>query len=127
MNECLKCKHRGTLVNSRHSKCTHPNIEMMLGDHDWLYDIIRAFASDEYLYELNIMGMRTVFSQPVGGNWTLFPFNFDPVWLESCTGYEPSKEYIDKPDARVYEQTKAINRGNGRIELVTERVEEEED
>lgn len=89
---CYECKHRGGVPGSAHSSCRHP-----------------AFASalEHPLGQLlSIMGRRSganaSFGHPdcvVKGNahgirqgWFLHPFNFDPVWLESCTGFEKQPE-----------------------------------
>lgn len=55
---CYKCKYRGSLPGDTHSCCKNP----------------LAFAiGDEY---------------GVNSGWFFHPFNFDPIWLKYCDGYE---------------------------------------
>ena len=84
MNECYKCKHRGSVAGSCHSSCHHPDIE----------------DSKRFLHLLVVMGVGAT---AVGGKdgwlikgdphgvqkgWFQWPDNFDPVWIVGCGGYE---------------------------------------
>jgi hypothetical protein len=62
--KCYECKHRGTIAGNCHSKCNNPDAKVTGDPH----------------------GIRN--------GWFFFPINFDPVWLQSCTGFEqlPAKE-----------------------------------
>jgi len=35
-----------------------------------------------------------VIADPIGirNGWFIWPINFDPIWLEQCTGYEKTKK-----------------------------------
>jgi hypothetical protein len=55
---CYECKHRGDLVYNVHSCCGN----------------IKA----------NVTGNAYGKSQ----GWFYWPTNFDPIWLESCDGFE---------------------------------------
>jgi hypothetical protein len=55
---CYECKHRGELVWDAHSKCLNKNAKV---------------TGNEY-------GRRS--------GWFNHPSNFDPVWLETCDGFE---------------------------------------
>jgi hypothetical protein len=65
MNACYKCKHRGTVPGDRHSCCNHP------GRRD-----------------LAVKGS----AYGVKSGWFTWPWNFDPVWLEVCSGFEIKDE-----------------------------------
>ena len=89
---CYECKYRGGVPGSAHSSCNHP-----------------AFADDLENPYSNLMSIfagvgrvppfqahRTtckVTGSPHGKKmgWFNHPFNFDPVWLETCEGFEPKE------------------------------------
>ena len=85
---CYECKHRGGVPGSAHSSCRHPAFAAAL-DHPLgqLLSIMgrrsgvdTRVASDGCVVVGNAHGIRH--------GWFMHPFNFDPVWLESCTGFE---------------------------------------
>lgn len=98
MNECLKCKHRGKLINSRHSTCLHPSILELQGDHELLYRLFYMLTHPNKTYELRLPNFKIIFSQPIGGELTLFPFNYDPIWIEKCYCLDLIDKYVDNPD-----------------------------
>lgn len=61
INACYKCRYRGTLPGNRHSRCTHPNKN-----------------------DIEVIGDKYGKSQ----GWFMWPFNFDPTWLVSCSGFK---------------------------------------
>lgn len=84
---CYECKHRGGVPGSAHSSCRHPAFS--------------AVSDDPLMMMFSLLGKRAGPMQIVSkdcevtGNkhgvkmgWFNHPLNFDPVWLESCTGYE---------------------------------------
>ncbi len=56
--DCYKCKYRGNLVYDAHSCCKNKDAKVKGNSH----------------------GIRS--------GWFSHPHNFDPVWLESCNGFE---------------------------------------
>ena len=88
MNECLTCKHRGSVPNSRHSSCKHPIVEQYIGNHEDLmliFDVIVNKHKIPWIHEnLKVVLDEDAFAE----GWASWPFNFDPIWLKSCTGYE---------------------------------------
>lgn len=89
-NACLTCKHRGFVPNSRHSKCLHPDVLHM--DCDTTAMVIQRLArKDEVIRITSAMGVQFA-EQGVRGNWALWPFNFDPIWLVECLGFEKEGE-----------------------------------
>ena len=84
---CYKCKHRGTIPGDAHSRCRHPSN----GDSENpLLEMFAIFASVgrappmELDTGLNIQGNP----HSIRNGWFNWPWNFDPVWLESCNGWE---------------------------------------
>lgn len=65
---CYKCKWRGKVPGSAHSRCEHPIVN-----------------------SLKVEGHE----RGIRGGWFHHPYNFDPVWLVSCDGFnakEPATE-----------------------------------
>ena len=87
-SDCLTCRYRGTVPNSRHSSCKHPAAESVLSNSEDLLALMKSIANEgriPYLYP----GFKVEFDQAgVIQGYALWPFNFDPIWLEECTGYE---------------------------------------
>ena len=65
---CYACRHRRSISGDAHSLCAHPNA-------------LAAAAG---------IPVMTVKGHPHGirSGWFVFPFNFDPVWLLECSGFE---------------------------------------
>lgn len=85
-NACLTCKHKGRVPNSRHSKCKHPDV-LHMDCNTYAMVIKKLAAGDEVIQITSRMGVQFA-NQGVEGNWALWPFNFDPIWLVECLGYE---------------------------------------
>lgn len=56
--KCYECKYRADICGDAHSQCKN---------------ILATVVGDEY-------GIKN--------GWFLYPFNFDPVWLRYCDGFE---------------------------------------
>lgn len=87
--DCYQCKYRGEVPGSCHSSCNHPafakinddpllQLMGMLGKRGPLSGLVTK--TDGCVVTGNAHGIRN--------GWFVHPFNFDPVWLESCTGFE---------------------------------------
>jgi hypothetical protein len=81
---CYKCKHRGAADYSAHSTCNHP-----------IFDAVRGGKFLQMIWMLK--GLKSPFEKRLnvtynqhGFNhgWFMWPINFDPVWLNSCDGFE---------------------------------------
>lgn len=87
--DCYECVHRGKVAGSAHSSCHHP---AFVKAHDNpLMNIMAIFGSvgrappmQVKSDEVEVVGN----SHGIAHGWFNHPFNFDPVWLEKCTGYE---------------------------------------
>lgn len=80
---CYACRWRRDLSGDAHSECVHPATEesggvlALVG----LADGGRQMGASKTLnIKANAHGFRM--------GWFLWPVNFDPVWLEECTGFE---------------------------------------
>jgi hypothetical protein len=62
--DCYKCKFREKLIGDAHSQCTNKNPEIKIIG--------------------NLHGIKN--------GWFYWPFNYDPVWLESCNFFEEKEK-----------------------------------
>ena len=79
---CYECKHRRSVPGDAHSECVNP----LISDTD---RIITGFAllagqRSAAMKILNVSGSR----HGIKSGWFYWPLNFDPVWLETCDGFE---------------------------------------
>ena len=85
---CYECKYRGDVPGDAHSSCKHPSI----GAHDPLDQVMAILASvGRTEPPTNAAAMTlNIKADPHGvrSGWFNWPFNFDPVWLLSCDGFE---------------------------------------
>ena len=86
--KCYSCKHRRNISGDAHSQCIHPATgnegDDLVGG---LMTMIGNVMSDKGIpgaAELRIKGNAHGIEQ----GWFYWPFNYDPVWLENCDGYE---------------------------------------
>jgi len=86
---CYKCKWCGNVPGSAHICCNHPSVKPAMDNP--MMRIAGIFSSVGRFPpiianspELNIKG------NPFGiaRGWFNFPFDFDPVWLDNCDGFE---------------------------------------
>jgi hypothetical protein len=87
---CYDCKWRGSLPGSAHSKCNHPTNQAIVNDP--LAQAFAIFASVGRFPQLPTPRNRLGVSgnaHGVANGWFNWPLNFDPIWLESCNGFEP--------------------------------------
>lgn len=85
---CYECKHRGKLVGSAHSCCNHPNTGSARDDP--IAEITAIFAGVGRAAPVQAECGLNVKGHPAGirRGWFNWPYNFDPVWLLSCDGFE---------------------------------------
>jgi len=88
--DCYKCRWRRNVPGDAHSKCEHPSLKEITDDPT--LELLSFLSSAKRISppgpvtnsELNIKGN----SHGISKGWFNFPFNFDPVWLENCDGFE---------------------------------------
>lgn len=59
---CYECKYRGEIAGDAHSCCLNKQAKVTGNEH----------GKSE--------------------GWFFWPFNFDPIWLESCNGFEKKEK-----------------------------------
>ena len=80
---CYQCKHRTGIPGDAHSECKHPAVN----DCDRVVAPIALNTGirSQALKRLNVSGNP----HGIKNGWFFWPINFDPVWLETCDGFEP--------------------------------------
>lgn len=90
--DCYQCVHQGEVPGDAHSCCQHPNA----GGDDPLGRVMATFASvGRVAPVMDAEGAEklTIKGHPHGirMGWFNWPYNFDPTWLEECSGFEAKK------------------------------------
>ncbi len=83
--DCFRCIHRRDVPGSSHSQCRHPAAEEL---HEnplaQLLALMRTgpmtAACEGIVVEGNPHGIHR--------GWFNWPLDFDPLWLERCSGFE---------------------------------------
>lgn len=84
--DCYKCVHRGSVPGDAHSCCNHPAV----GGEVSKLELAAKIAMTPGATGLNmgvgfsVKGAR----HGIANGWFFWPVNFDPAWLEECTGYK---------------------------------------
>lgn len=87
--DCYTCKWRDDVPGSAHSSCHHPLLSE--ATKNLLSEALAILASvgrvppiqagiDKLRIQANYHGIKH--------GWFNFPWNFDPLWLENCDGWE---------------------------------------
>ena len=93
MNECYKCKYRGDVPGSAHSCCNHPSVQKV--KEDPMGKVLATFASVGRVKPVIVDSKElNIKAHPRGiqKGWFNWPWNFDPIWLENCDGFEEKQE-----------------------------------
>lgn len=84
---CYDCKWRGILAGSAHSSCKHPKLASILSDPTLSFLSIMASVGRTPPMALDALGV-TGEERGITGGWFNWPWNFDPIWLKTCDGFE---------------------------------------
>lgn len=90
---CYECKFRRDIPGSAHSACAHPGIADQKNSP--LAEMMAIFASVRRATPMQgVSKTLHVRGNPDGvrRGWFCHPWNFDPVWLESCDGFEKKED-----------------------------------
>lgn len=85
---CYDCKWRGDLPGDAHSCCRHPANAKILNDP--AAQVMALLGRIRRAPPLAFNSSLQVTGNPHGirSGWFNWPMNFDPVWLQSCNGFE---------------------------------------
>lgn len=76
---CYKCKYRQNVVGSAHSSCVYP-IDTAKAAIMFMSGAKSLETTDKsFMIEGNSHGIQS--------GWFIWPIDFDPVWVEKCTGF----------------------------------------
>lgn len=85
---CYECAHRRNLEFSAHSQCVHPAYDGVAGPLAMLVAMLHASRRGGPIeaphQEITVKGNQ----HGIASGWFMHPLNYDPVWLEECTGFE---------------------------------------
>jgi hypothetical protein len=91
---CYECLHRGDIPGDSHSRCLHPSIPDM-GEIGYLMSLVSSRTSGTQIpvnAGIKVSGNK----HGIINGWFNWPFNFDPVWLESCSGFIVNQKEVAK-------------------------------
>lgn len=82
---CYKCKHRRPLAWSAHSECAHPGIQPA-------ERILQPFLIPNGIRRGAAVRLGITWHQHgADSGWFMWPMDFDPVWLQTCSGFTPEE------------------------------------
>jgi len=90
---CWKCEYRGSVPGSAHSSCRHP--AFAAANADPMLQLMAIFGSVGRGPTMNIAAEGCVVEgdpRGISSGWFNHPFDFDPTWLRSCTGFKTKTE-----------------------------------
>ena len=68
--DCYKCKWSKPIPGSEHLQCVNPRLSV---DSNHILTV-----------KISSYGFKR--------GWANFPYDFDPIWIESCDGFESKEE-----------------------------------
>lgn len=87
--DCYKCEYRRDLPGDCHSSCNHPAFKSAHADP--MANIMAIFGSVGRMPAVQHTSEKCVVKgHPHGirSGWFMHPMNFDPVWLQECSGFK---------------------------------------
>ena len=76
---CRSCKHRRDLIGDYHSACAAIDGSVQMAAFS-IVQLMGQLKTDQVNVQFNPHGIKN--------GWCNWPFNFDPIWVESCNLYE---------------------------------------
>lgn len=94
MLPCYKCKHRRSIPGDAHSSCVQPDVKVWydsgLGE---LLRFTKQAIPECIAIGIKYFGFTKVRQHGINCGWFNWPFNYDPVWAETCNKFEDKREY----------------------------------
>lgn len=90
---CYECAYRGEVPGSAHSSCRHPAYGEAHGDS--FRNLMAILGSVGRVPPVMVEGKGITVKGSAHGirnGWFQHPYNFDPVWLEECTGFKKKEK-----------------------------------
>lgn len=78
---CYACVFRESVPGDAHSACVHPLVRALETKALCTQAVLQfgGFTTEHLTVRFNKHGVRN--------GWAFYPINFDPVWLEACSGF----------------------------------------
>lgn len=86
--DCYGCTYRKQVPGDAHSSCHHPAFEKV---HDNPMLSILGILASARKEPIQIKSSRIIVKGNligIKGGWFNRPLNFDPLWLDKCTGFK---------------------------------------
>lgn len=90
--DCYECEYRSSVPGDAHSSCNHPAFKEIVKDP--IAQMLGIFASIGRVASIQGQAEGIVVKgnkYGIQNGWFNHPFNFDPCWLEECTGFKQKK------------------------------------
>jgi len=88
VSKCYECQWRGNIPGDAHSCCTHPKNKAALDDpYKQMMAIFASVRRVEPVLALTGIAIE-LDAHGVRNGWCNWPYNFDPIWVKSCDGFE---------------------------------------
>jgi hypothetical protein len=85
---CYTCQYRRNVPGDAHSKCEHPDTQDSHNQVIAMAAFMQGFRSVQFSDQMTVEGV----AHGIRMGWFMFPVNYDPTWLVSCTGYTSMQE-----------------------------------
>jgi hypothetical protein len=87
---CYECVLRSSVPGSAHSQCRHPEAEKTKEAGGAMTELLAIIGGAMPL----VGGPLKIGANPHGirCGWFSWPYNFDPVWLTQCEGFEAKEK-----------------------------------
>lgn len=87
---CYNCPFRRDVPGDAHSSCMHPIVEKAMKSQGLLVFelMIMVGVATPILKGLTIKGNP----HGIQNGWFMWPCNFNPTWIEECSGYTPKEQ-----------------------------------
>ena len=100
--DCYKCKYRGSVPGDAHSCCKHPAFKNEMENP--FMNVMAIFAGVGRVAPIQLESAGGIMvkgnAHGISSGWFNHPWNFDPIWLEQCNGFESKKEEVKVNDKK---------------------------
>jgi len=89
--QCHACIHRRSLAGNTHSRCGHPVAADSVAE-DFLLGLL---GFSELATAARTLGI-TINPHGAEMGWANWPVDFDPIWINTCSGFTPPDVKVEK-------------------------------
>jgi len=83
--DCWKCKWSREIPGDTHLRCVHPKTGI---DEDDALGQLLSLLGNRTASMMNTGLKVKINPHGLKNGWANHPFNFDPIWIEECEGFE---------------------------------------